>query len=114
MRTLIILLLLNTTIQVDPQRLYRGDPADFRKAACVSADQIYDAIPAYQEIVDRGLTKDQPQYWILISKANQDFHDALVQAEKQLGYDLIGERGTIRIDANPPTDITAQLIKLLR
>jgi len=100
--------------RINRDKLYHGDPDDFTKAGCIAADKVYLLIPAYAEIVDKGLTQDDPEYWILMNKANEVFKRALSKTEDDHEYDLIGELGSIVINGKKAPDITAKVKKIVR
>ena len=79
----------------------------------VEAAKVYKQIPAHQELLDRKLTRDDPDYWPLMRKASQAFVRALRKVCKEKGHDLVGELRTITIDGAAPPDITLEVIKAL-
>ncbi len=85
----------------------------YSRPAVVEAARVYRQIAAHQEIVERKLTRDDPDYWPLMRKASQAFVRALRKACKEKGYDLVGELRTISIDGASPPDMTADVIKAL-
>ena len=104
----------NSADKIDKDKIYHGDPEDFTKAGCIAADKIYILIPAYKEIVDKGLTQDDPEYWILMNKANETFKQALEETEDKHEYELIGELGAIVVKGKKAPNITRKVDKIVR
>ena len=93
-------------------QIYHGDPDYARSAACISANEVFLAIPAYRKILDEKIDKSDPRYWLLMEEANRVFRRALRKCERDHGYDLIGELGSIRVDGAPAPDITGIAVQM--
>jgi hypothetical protein len=99
--------------RIDPEKVYCGDVHKYSRPAVVDGDKVYRQIPAYQEILERGLTRRDPDYWPLLRKASQLFVKALRQICREKGYDLVGEVHSISSDSQEIPEITADLIRLV-
>lgn len=97
--------------KIDESKIYYGDPGCFTKPAVLKIAEVFNAIPEYQEAKKKG--KDDPQYYILLEKANQKFTQAMEKVAEEKGYDLIGEVGSIQIEGKNVPDITKEVIKAL-
>ena len=98
--------------QIDKSRIYFGNPDNFKKPGEIKLAQVFRAIPEYKTIKKENIKSSDAKYWILMRKANKRFKAALVAVNRdsRLGYDLIGEIGSIKIDAEVP-NITAEVIR---
>lgn len=99
---------------LDENQIYHGDPDYARTAGCISANEVFMAIPAYRKIIDEKIDKSDPRYWLLMEEANRIFRRALRRSERDHGYDLIGELGSILVDGAPAPDITAIAVQCAR
>lgn len=99
--------------KIDADKIYYGDAKKYNNPAVVDAAKVYRHIPAHQEIIERKLTRDDPDYWPLMRKASQAFVRALRKICREKGYDLVGEVRSISIDGKTVPDITAQVISKL-
>lgn len=99
---------------VAESQIYHGDPEYAEKPGCISANEVFMAIPAYRKIVEEKIQKSDPRYWLLMEEANRIFRRALRKAESQHGYDLIGEMGSITVDGGAPPDITAIVVQMAK
>ncbi len=97
---------------LNKQQVYYGDPKNFSSASVVSAKKIFDEIPAYKQIKDEGLDKNDPRYWILLEKANKVFKKVVKKAAKSGGYDLVAEVGALK-GADEFPNLTAECIDLI-
>jgi len=98
--------------QIDKSKIYFGNPDNFKKPGEIKLVQVFRAIPEYKIIKKENIKLSDAKYWILMRKANKRFKAALVAVNRdsRLGYDLIGEIGSIKIDADVP-NITAEVIR---
>jgi hypothetical protein len=99
--------------KIDTDKIYYGDARKYSRPAVVEADKVYRRIPAYQEILERKLTRNDPDYWPLVRKASQAFVKALRKVCKAKSYDLVGEVHSISIEGQTIPDITADVIAAL-
>ncbi len=99
-------------VEIDENKIYYGDADDFEKAGVIKIVKVFKAIPEYVQAQKKG--KDDPQYYILLEKANQKFSSALEKVAGEKGYDLIGEAGSIKIKGKKVPDITSLVIKALK
>ncbi|MGH2626822.1 MAG: hypothetical protein ACRDHY_09255, partial [Anaerolineales bacterium] len=65
---------------------------------------------SYREILNRGLTARDPDYWPLLRKANQAFIKALRHVCRATGHDLVFEAVPAAADAGEIPDITPSVI----
>ena len=97
--------------EVDESKVYFGDSKNFENPAVLQIAKVFDAIPEYRDAKTKG--KDDPQYYILLEKANQKFFTALQKIAKESKYDLVGETGSIKMKDKDIPDVTASVIKAL-
>ena len=81
---------------LDKQKVYYGDCTSFEKPATVAADEVFPHIHEYKLIGERKLDENDPEYWILLLKANRVFQDALKSVASSSKHDLVAERGAIK------------------
>ena len=99
----------------DPTGIYYGDPDTFRAPAVLSTSLIFDQIPEYQEIKEKGLDESDPEYWILLEKANRRFYAAVAATARALRQDLVAETGAvIGTDGESIPNITQQVIRRVK
>ncbi|MBI4613240.1 MAG: hypothetical protein HY720_06475 [Planctomycetes bacterium] len=101
-------------IEADEDHVYYGDPDLAEKPGVISANTVFLEIPAYKRIVDEKIPKDDPRYWLLMEEANRIFMAALRATDRNHGYDLIGELGSIKVDGKPAPDITSTVVEEVR
>ncbi|MDQ7780172.1 MAG: hypothetical protein RDV41_10765 [Planctomycetota bacterium] len=82
----------------DRAKVYYGNPDHFTKPAVLVANAVFECIPEYQEIKKKGLTSKDPEYWLLLDKANKKFYAALRKVADREGHDLVMEIGTIQAE----------------
>lgn len=101
-------------VVADPAKVYYGDPAEFANPAVLTASQVFAKIREWKEIQDRGLTSQDPEYWILLEKANRRFRRAVHHVAQQDGRDLVAETGAVsRADGAALPDVTDAVIAAL-
>ena len=111
----VLLLAASLAIPTDPEarKVYYGEVDGAQKPAYVIASKVFAKIPEYKKIKEKGLTKDNPEYFILLQKANAKFFDALTAAAKKAGRDVVVEKGTEDFTGKKVVDLTAKVIKSL-
>ncbi|MEQ8763073.1 MAG: hypothetical protein RL885_04045 [Planctomycetota bacterium] len=97
---------------VDKKKVYFGDPDNFSRPAVISAKKIFDEIPAYKQIKEEGLDKNDPRYWTLLEKANKVFKRVVKKVAENGGYDLVAEVGSLK-GAEEFPNLTAECIELV-
>ncbi len=91
----------------DPGKVYYGDPEEFTNPAILTAATVFAKIREWREIQERGLTSQDPEYWILLEKANRKFRRAVHRAAQAAGHDLVAEVGAVlREDGQGLPDVT--------
>ena len=95
------------------EKIYWGQPENFKKPAVIEAEEIYKQIPAYRKIQEENLEKDDPEYWPLMRKAARSFVSALKKACKSTSHDLVGEIGSIKAKGTTVPNITKKVISYL-
>jgi len=100
--------------KVQEEKIYYGDPKNFRNPAVLDAAKIYNEIPAYQKIIQKGLTRNDPEYWPLMQKASNVFVRALKAVCKEKGIDLVGEVSSITCESAAVPEITEAVIAAVR
>ena len=97
--------------EVDKKKVYYGNADSFDKPAVVVALDVFKKIDEYNDATKK--TKDDPEYYILLEKANEKFKKAVKKAAEDGSYDLVGEKGTVKVKGKTVPDITADVIKAL-
>ncbi|MBI2930912.1 MAG: hypothetical protein HYY16_04620 [Planctomycetes bacterium] len=92
--------------------VYYGLVEGAQKPAEIVAARVFERISEYQEIKRRGLTKDDPEYWVLLNKANDKFYRAVKKVAEESKYDVVVEKGTVKFDGEVP-DVTQRVIDAL-
>ena len=96
---------------LDTAGVYYGNASTSKTPSVIEAQQVFDVIPAYREIVRRGLTEDDPDYWVLLKKANKAFKAAVKRGAKKDDKDLVAEVGAIELtDGGAIPDITDTVV----
>ncbi len=103
-----------TFVVADPAKVYFGDPTEFANPAVLTASEVFAKIREWKEIRDRGLTSQDPEYWILLEKANRRFRRAVHRVAQADGRDLVAETGAVsRADGAALPDVTEAAIAAL-
>lgn len=92
--------------------VYYGKLADSKKPAECTAKAVFAEIPEYKKIKEKGLSQDDPEYWILLGKANEKFYAAVKKVGERNKFDVIVEKGTAKFDPAAP-DVTQKVIAAL-
>lgn len=100
-------------VKIDEEKIYFGDVRRFSKPATVDAQKVYNRIPAYRKIVEKGLSRDDPEYWPLMRKAASEFTRVIKAVSRAGGYDLVGEVGSITSDEDEIPDVTEEAMRLV-
>ena len=99
---------------MDADKIYYGSPQTCDHPAVVDADRVYRRIPEYREILDRKLTRHDPDYWPLMRRTNQVFLKALRKVCRERGHDVVGEIRSITFDGGGSVpEITNEVIEVL-
>ena len=53
------------------------------------------ATPEAQEFLARNVTKDAPEYYLLLNRANERMHSAIRKVSAKHGFDVVMERGAL-------------------
>ena len=77
-----------------PAKVYYGKFDGAKKPGEVVATKVFQEIPEYMKIRDRGLKEDDPEYSILLAKANAKFYAAVAVAAAQASCDVVVEKGS--------------------
>jgi hypothetical protein len=92
--------------------IYYGKKENARKPAEIKATDVFNEIAEYKKIKEKGLTKDDAEYWVLLNKANEKFNKALKKVVEEDKYDVVAEKGKVKFDTTP-ADITKKVIEAL-
>ena len=90
-------------------KVYYGKLEGAKKPAEVKAVEVFQAIPEFKEIQDRGLTKGDPEYFALLDKANTKFFNAVRKAAQDSDRDVVVEKGSSSFEGEV-TDLTQKAI----
>lgn len=102
--------------EVETDKVYHGSVESFKKPAVIDRDKVFAQISAYKQIKKEGLNQKNPRYWILLREANDVFSKVLSKVASDGGYDLIGEKGSIKPKGKrkAPPDVTNSAIKAVK
>ena len=92
-----------------PAKVYYGKLDGAKKPSEVTAKKVFEIIPEYKEIVERELSKDDPEYIALLNKANIKFFDAVRKAAQKSGRDVVVEKGYAQLEGEV-IDLTQKAI----
>jgi hypothetical protein len=92
--------------------VYYGSLDGSKKPAVLTAQKVFDEIPEYKQIKERGLDEDDADYWVLLAKANAKFYAAVKKVADRDGYDAMVEKGSHAFESEPP-DVTGKVIAAL-
>jgi len=93
--------------------IYFGKTEGAKKPAEIVATDVFNEIPEYKKIKEKGLTKDDAEYWVLLNKANEKFNKAVKKTAEDGKYDVVAEKGKHKFDSTP-VDITKKVIEALK
>ena len=96
---------------VDGEKIYHGKLDGAKKVAVIKAKSVFLEIEEYKKIVEKGLTPDDPEYYVLLAAANRKFYDAVESVARDGSYDCVAEEGTVEVEA---TDATQAVIGALK
>lgn len=99
----------------DDQQIYYGDENDFSSPAVLSSSEVFEEIPEWQDIQERDLGENDPEYWDLLREANRKFFNAVRETCREQDYDLAVEDGYIEAtgESSEPPEITREVIRNL-
>lgn len=97
--------------EVDKNKVYYGNADSFSTPAVIVMTKVFEKIPEYVDAKKK--TDDDPEYYILIEKANKKFRQAVEKAAKDNGYDLVAESGSVKVKGKEIPDITQKAIDAL-
>lgn len=95
----------------DGATVYHGKLDGAKSPGEVVAATVFDKIPEYKQIKEKGLGPDDAEYWTLLSKANEKFYAAVKKVAEQDKYDVVVEKGSAGLQNAP--DITQKVIDAL-
>ena len=93
--------------------IYYGKSDGAKKPAEIIASDVFNEIAEYKKIKEKGLTKDDAEYWVLLNKANDKFNKAVKKAAEDGKYDVVAEKGKQKFDSTP-ADLTKKVIEALK
>ena len=93
--------------------IYFGKADGAKKPAEITAATIFNEIPEYKKIKEKGLTKDDAEYWVLLNKANEKFNKAVKKVAEDGKYDVVAEKGKVKFDKTA-ADITQGVVEALK
>lgn len=106
---MIAAVLLAVTLLPSPAKVYYGKLEGAKKPGEVVASKVFNEIPEYKKIKDRGLKEDDPEYYILLTRANAKFSAAVLAAATQAACDVVVEKGSA-VFAVETVDLTQKTI----
>src|SRR5262245_32655862 len=93
--------------------IYFGKKDGCKKPAEVKAQDAFNEIAEYKKIKEKGLTKDDAEYWVLLNKANEKFTKAVKKVAEEEKFDVVAEKGKVKFESTP-VDITKKVIDALK
>lgn len=101
---------------VNKNGIYYGNYSDFSRPACLSLKKVFYEIPEYRKILKKGLTREDPHYWLLLNAANEVFRNVVNGVAAENKYDLIGEQDSIRPESEKDSvpDVTHLALLYIR
>ena len=93
--------------------VYSGKKDNAKKPAEIKAQDVFNEIAEYKKIKEKGLTKDDAEYWVLLNKANEKFNAAVKKVADDNKYDCVAEKGKVKFNSTP-VDITKKVIEALK
>jgi Skp family chaperone for outer membrane proteins len=93
--------------------IYHGKKDGAKKPAEIKAQDVFNEIAEYKKIKEKGLTKDDAEYWVLLNKANEKFNKAVKKVAEDGKHDVVAEKGKVKFDSTP-VDITKKVIEALK
>lgn len=93
--------------------VYHGKKDGSKKPAEIKALDVFNEIAEYKKIKEKGLTKDDAEYWVLLNKANEKFNKAVKRVAEEEKHDCVAEKGKVKFDSKP-VDITKKVIEALK
>jgi len=97
-----------------PSTLRTGQRVLRTKPAVLKSRKVFAATPEYKQIKKRKLDPSSAEAILLRKRASDRFKSAIRRAASQGGYDLIAEKGAIKVEGGQPQVITQQVINLLQ
>ena len=108
----LLILVLGLFVHSDDQgSVYHGVVAGAKKPAELVASKVFNQIPEYKKIKEKGYDEDDAEYWTLLAKANEKFYAAVRKVAEKHKYDVVVEKGSQGFK-NAPL-ITQEVIKAL-
>ncbi len=101
--------------EIDPQKVFYGDPGSFEKAAEVDLREAVRATPEYAEIERRNLDTGTGSYWLQIERASNRSLKVVIDIGQESEFDLIVEKGHLaEVDEDIPVeDITEKVVSYI-
>lgn len=93
--------------------IYFGKKDGAKKPAELKATEVFNEIAEYKKIKEKGLTKDDAEYWTLLNKANEKFNKAVKKVAEEGKYDVVAEKDKIKFE-KAAVDITKKVIEALK
>ena len=90
--------------------IYVGELANYTNGAVVDIHAVFNVIPEYQAIQERGLTREDADYYILLARANTVFYNNVRVVANCGNYDLVLRLGSVEAEGLGLTDITQDVV----
>lgn len=101
-------------VRADASQVYLGKGSGAKAPGVVDADRVYRAVPEYQRILAENLTEKDVRYSFLMVRATKKFKQALSEAAREEGRDLVGNVGSVRWGDRKVPDITDTVMAHLK
>ncbi|MFP4172201.1 MAG: hypothetical protein ACLFV4_04740 [Candidatus Hydrogenedentota bacterium] len=101
--------------QIDNQKIYLGNPADFEKAGEIDFMEVVKATPEYKDIQRKNIDQGTGEYWIGMDRASARAENAVVSVTEEEDYDLVTKKGYLaEVDEDIPVeDITGEVVSTI-
>ena len=115
LRALVIVLFFSVTLfaeKINTKKVYYGDHSQYSSPACIELHKVLASYPLYQTLDQ--YSKEEPEYWLIVRKVDENLLKAFRALEKEKGYDLIGEKGFLSESEKNTPDISDELLRILK
>jgi len=105
---------LNQVTILDAQKCVLGTSPTAAAPCVVDVQTALKATPEAREFLARSYSKDAPEYYLLLNRANDRMRSAIRKVSSRHGFDLVMERGSVVLKADQSdvmiADITNEVV----
>jgi len=99
---------------LDAKKCVLGTSPSAAAPCVVDVQTALKATPEAREFIARGYSKDAPEYYMLLHRANERLRNAVRKVSGRHGFDLVMERGSVVLKADQAdvmvADITNEVV----